>query len=377
MAAPGKRASLAPVVVPHGVRLVEGKYIIKMKDGISTQSVNSVISSIHARADYTYSHSFQGFAASLSPSDLERLRQDPNVDFIEQDAAVTISATQSGAAWGLARISNQKPGSSIYTYDRSAGAGTCAFVIDTGVEASHPQFEGRATFLKNFAGDDDDTDGHGHGTHVCGTVGSSTYGVAKKTRIFGVKVLDANGSGNNSAVIAGMDYVAREARNHPCPKGVVVNMSLGGMKSSAVNLAAAGITRAGIFLAVAAGNDGEDASYYSPASERSACTVGATAKDDSLATYSNVGPMVDILAPGTDIISTWIGGTTNTLSGTSMATPHVAGIAAYFLGKGQRVNGLCDYIVRTGQKNKIHGVPSDTVNVIINNGAGFKKMEAV
>nr|ACB30129.1 subtilisin-like protease [Epichloe festucae var. lolii]ACB30132.1 subtilisin-like protease [Epichloe festucae] len=370
VAAPTKRASPAPVLVPRGVQLVEGKYIIKMKGDSNIQSVNAAISSIRASADHTYSHSFNGFAASLTPEELEQLRQDPSVDFIEQDAIMTISATQSGADWGLARLSSQKAGSTTYIYDDSAGEGTCAFIIDTGVEADHPEFEGRAKLLKNFAGDGEDSDGNGHGTHVSGTIGSKTYGVAKKTQIYGVKVLDAQGSGSNSAVIAGMDYVAKEAQNQSCPKGSVANMSLGGSKSSAVNEAAAGITGAGIFLAVAAGNDGQDASDYSPASAESACTVGATTRDDELATYSNIGKLVDVLAPGSNISSTWIGGKTNTISGTSMASPHVAGIGAYFLGKGQKIDGLCEYIVQNGVKDAIKGVPSETVNVIINNGEG-------
>ncbi|KAG5952886.1 hypothetical protein E4U53_007646 [Claviceps sorghi] len=372
MAAPSKRASPAPLLVPRGSQPVAGKYIVKMKSGSSIQSVDSAISSIKAHADHTYTQSFYGFSASLSPEDLEKLRKNPGVDFIEQDSIVSISTTttQKGADWGLARISNQKAGSTVYTYDRSAGAGTCAFVIDTGVEASHPQFEGRAKLLKNFAGDMEDTDGHGHGTHVSGSIGSKTYGVAKKTKIFAVKVLDSTGYGTNSGVIAGMDYVAKEARKQYCPKGIVVNMSLGGAKSTAVNLAAAGITKAGLFLAVAAGNDADDASEFSPASAKSACTVGATTKADAFAPYSNMGPMVDILAPGTDILSTWIGGKTNVISGTSMATPHVAGIGAYFLGKGLKVAGLCDYIVRTGQENAIKDVPSHTANVIINNHGG-------
>lgn len=174
-----------------------------------------------------------------------------------------------------------------------------------------------------------------------------------------------------------MDYVAKEAKNQSCPKGIVVNMSLGGSRSSAVNQAAAGITGAGLFLAVAAGNDGADAVDYSPASAESACTVGATTKTDELASYSNVGRSVDILAPGSKIRSTWIGGRTNIISGTSMASPHVAGIGAYFLGKGQSVNGLCEYIVQNGVKNVIQYVPSDTVNVIINNGAGGKSYRSV
>ncbi|KAG5929952.1 hypothetical protein E4U42_003687 [Claviceps africana] len=372
MAAPSKRDSPAPLLVSRGSRTVAGKYIVKMKSEMSIQAMNAAISSIKAHADHTYSQSFNGFAASLSPDQLQKLRQDPDVDFIEQDSVVTISTTasQSGADWGLARISNRKAGGTVYTYDRSAGDGTCAFVIDTGVEASHPEFEGRAKFLKNFAGDMEDSDGHGHGTHVCGTIASKTYGVSKKTKIFAVKVLDSTGYGTTSAVIAGMDYVTAQAKNQNCPKGVVVNMSLGGSKSTAVNLAAAGITKAGLFLAAAAGNDADDASNASPASEKSVCTVGATTKADVFAPYSNMGPMVDILAPGSDILSTWIGGATNTISGTSMATPHVAGIAAYFLGKGRKVAGLCDYIVRNGVKNAIKNVPSDTLNVIINNRGG-------
>ena len=172
------------------------------------------------------------------------------------------------------------------------------------------EFEGRAKWLTNKAGDGQDNDGQGHGTHVSGTIGSKTYGVAKKTKLFAVKVLDANGSGTNSAVLAGMDFVTGDAKNQDCPKGAVVNMSLGGSKSDAINQAAASIVDAGLFLAVAAGNEAADASTSSPASEEKACTVGATTKDDQLAEYSNFGKLVDILAPGTDILSTWPGGKT-------------------------------------------------------------------
>jgi subtilisin family serine protease len=167
-----------------------------------------------------------------------------------------------------------------------------------------------------------------------------------------------------------MDYVAKEAKNQNCPKGVVVNMSLGGEKSDAVNQAAQGITSAGLFLAVAAGNDGQDAAAYSPASEKSACTVGATTKTDTIADYSNIGALVDVLAPGSDIESAWIGGKTNTISGTSMASPHVAGIGAYFLGKGGKVDGLCEFIAQNGVKGAIQGVPQGTANTLINNGEG-------
>ncbi|OAR01943.1 hypothetical protein LLEC1_02924 [Akanthomyces lecanii] len=366
-AAPATRSGPAPILVPRGAKVIDGKYIVKLKESAGVKAMDSTIASISADADHTYT-SFNGFSASLSTDEVEKLKNDPSVEFIEQDAIVTISATQQNADWGLARLSNQQPGSSTYTYDESAGAGTCAYIIDTGIYTDHPEFEGRAKLLENFSGDGQDTDGHGHGTHVSGTIGSKTYGVAKKTTLFGVKVLDSQGAGSNSGVIAGMDYVAKNAASQNCPKGIVVNMSLGGPTSAAVNQAAAKITGAGLFLAVAAGNDARDASASSPASEKSACTVGATDKQDSLADYSNFGSLIDVLAPGTDIESTWPGGKTNTISGTSMASPHVAGIGAYFLGKGQKVAGLCEYIAKTGLKDVIQGLSQDTANVLINNG---------
>ncbi|KAH8172242.1 subtilase family protein [Sarocladium implicatum] len=367
--APAKRDSPAPLIVPRGVELIEGKYIVKMKSDSVTAAVSSAISKIASVADYTYSRKFNGFAGSLSDKEVQSLRDDPNVEYVEQNAKVWMFATQQNAPWGLARISSQAPGGTTYTYDESAGEGTCAYVVDTGIDVDHPDFEGRATFAKNFA-DSNDNDGQGHGTHVAGTIGSTTYGVAKKTKLFAVKVLNDDGQGSNADVIAGLDFVVDDAPTQDCPNGVVVNMSLGGYFSSSVNQAAASITSAGHFLAVAAGNDGADSADYSPASESSACTVGATEKDDSLATYSNIGSLVDVLAPGSDILSTWIGGETNTISGTSMASPHVAGLAAYLLGTGESADGLCEAIASSGLDGVISGVPSDTVNKLINNGEG-------
>ena len=312
MAAPSvvtKRDSPAPLVAPRGASLVDGKYIIKFKNQVGTSSVDTAISSLSSKADYVYKNHFQGFAGSLTPEELENLRNDPNVEYVEQDAIIKKYATQTDATWGIARLSSQEPGGSTYTYDDSAGEGTCAYVVDTGIDTEHPEFEGRAEWLENFA-DDDDTDGDGHGTHVAGTIGSKTYGVAKKTKLFAVKVLDANGEGTTSGVIGGMDFTVENAAQQDCPKGVVVNMSLGGGFAQTINDAAAGIVDAGLFLAVAAGNEGVDAEGSSPASEPSACTVGATEKDDSLASYSNFGQIVDILAPGSDIESTWVGGET-------------------------------------------------------------------
>ncbi|KAI1811322.1 peptidase S8/S53 domain-containing protein [Poronia punctata] len=368
LAAPSKRASPAPLVKPRNAEIIDGKYIVKMKSTIGVQALESHKSLISAKADYTYkSHKFVGFAASLTADEVEKLQNSADVEYIEHDAVVRAYATQENADWGLARISNTDASSSTYTYDDSAGEGVCAYIVDTGIDVEHEEFEGRATFASNQV-DSDDTDGNGHGTHVAGTIGSATYGVAKKVALYAVKVLGADGSGTNSGVIAGMDFVVTDAPERDCPKGVVVNLSLGGGVSDSVNEAAANVVSAGNFMAVAAGNEASDASTSSPASEPSVCTVGATDNTDTLAEYSNFGSLVDILAPGTDIESTWPGGQTNTISGTSMASPHVAGIGAYFLGLGAAsVDELCEYIASVAQADAISGVPSDTVNLIIHN----------
>jgi cerevisin len=230
----------------------------------------------------------------------------------------------------------------------------------------------------------------GHGTHVAGTIGSVTWGIAKKTTLFAVRVLDSDGSGTNSGVIAGMNYVVTDAasRAEQCPNGFVANMSLGGRKVKAINDAvsaasstlttyllmfvqAAAIVSSGIFLGVAAGNEGALADGVSPASEPSVCTVGATSPNDTLTAWSNYGPLVDILAPGLDITSTWIGGGIQTIDGTSMATPHVVGLAAYLLGLGAPAQGLCETIAGLTNRDKIdpktlHG---NTVNLLAYNHA--------
>ncbi|KAL6872054.1 serine protease [Trichoderma novae-zelandiae] len=374
LAAPAteKRAEPAPLLVPtskHG--LVADKYIVKFKDGSSLQAVDEAVSSLVSSADHVYQHVFRGFAATLDRETLEALRNHPEVDYIEQDAVVKINAfvSQSGAPWGLGRISHKARGSTTYVYDDSAGAGTCAYIIDTGVDATHPDFEGRATFLRTFVSGQN-TDGNGHGTHVSGTIGSRTYGVAKKTQIFGVKVLDNSGSGSFSTVIAGMDFVADDAQTRNCPNGAVANMSLGGGFTASVNQAAASLISAGVFLAVAAGNDGADARNTSPASEPTVCTVGASTSSDARASFSNYGSVVDIFAPGQDILSTWPNRQTNTISGTSMATPHIVGLGAYLASvEGfSSPQALCARIQALAGRNLLSGIPSGTINAIAFNG---------
>jgi subtilisin family serine protease len=306
------------------------------------------------------------------------------VDYVEQDAVVKANlgefdsldkkayVTQSSSTWGLSRISHvdRQTGSTSYTYDSSAGEGTCVYVVDTGIYTAHPEFEGRATFLANYAGDGQNSDGNGHGTHCAGTVGSKTYGVAKATKLYGVKVLDASGSGSNSGVIAGINFVANDAKTRSCPNGAVGSMSLGGVRSTAVNSAAANAVSAGVFFAVAAGNDGADAGNSSPASEPTVYTVGATDSSDKVASFSNYGTVVDIHAPGVSILSTWNNGGTNSISGTSMATPHIAGLAAYILSlEGKKTPAaLSSRLTELSTKNKITGLKGSTKNYLAFNG---------
>ncbi|OAQ71927.1 subtilisin-like protease PR1I [Pochonia chlamydosporia 170] len=370
-AAPASQGTkLAPLITPPG-NVIANRYIVKFKESAATSSVSTTLLNLNAKADAVYTNIFNGFSGTLSATALEQLRNHVEVDYIEQDSAVTIHAfiEQPDAPWGISRISHQQGGNSTYVYDESAGSGTCTYVIDTGVDGSHPDFEGRAFQIKSFI-EGQDGDGDGHGTHCAGTIGSKTYGIAKQTTIYGIKVLDNEGSGTISGVIAGMDFAMADSQTRSCPKGIVANMSLGGRYSLTLNRAAARLVEAGIFLGVAAGNSNSDASYYSPASEPTVCTVGATQIDDSFASYSNYGSVVDILAPGTNILSTWIGGRTNIISGTSMATPHVVGLAAYLasLEGFPGSQALCERIRTISTQGAITKLPPKTTNFLAFNG---------
>ncbi|EUC31048.1 hypothetical protein COCVIDRAFT_18802 [Bipolaris victoriae FI3] len=372
----------APVIVPRAGTPIPGRYIVKLKNQNLENLINTALKLLKKDPTHVYKFGgFGGFSADITDDIVELLRNLPGVDYIEQDAVVQANlgvevelekkayTTQSSAPWGLARISSQSRGTTSYTYDTSGGEGTCSYVIDTGIQVDHPEFEGRATWLANFA-DSSNTDGNGHGTHCAGTIGSKTYGVAKKTKLYAVKVLDASGSGTNSGVIAGINFVATDAKTRSCPNGAVANMSLGGSRSTAVNSAAANAVSAGVFFAVAAGNSAANAANFSPASEPTVYTVGATDSSDRLATFSNFGASVDILAPGVSILSTWIGGRTNTISGTSMASPHVAGLAAYILTlEGKKTPAaLSSRLTALSLKSKVTGLPSGTVNNLAFNG---------
>ncbi|KAK5659830.1 hypothetical protein OQA88_13293 [Cercophora sp. LCS_1] len=374
--APGPIDRRAPIIQPRGADIIPGKYIVKLKDGASDAALSNAIGKIKkGKPQYVYKGAgkFKGFAGAIQDADLSEIQALPDVEYIEQESVYTVNAyvSQTGAPWGLARLSSKTTGSTTYTRDSTDGAGTCSYVVDTGIYTAHSDFGGRAIWAGNFV-DSSNSDGNGHGTHVAGTIGGTKHGVAKKTTLYAVKVLNASGSGSTSGVVAGINFVATDSKNRSCPNGTVANMSLGGSFSSSINSAAAALVSQGVFLAVAAGNDNANAANYSPASEATACTVGATASNDAKSSFSNYGAVVDIFAPGTSILSTWIGSTssTNTISGTSMASPHIAGLGAYLLGlEGPRTPAaLCARIQALSTTGKITGLPSGTSNRLAFNG---------
>ncbi|MCO6009066.1 S8 family peptidase [Actinoallomurus purpureus] len=290
---------------------VPGQYIVTMKHAGSRLSRLSGLRHIH---DFT-----DGFAAKLTPEQLKKVQSDPNVAAIEQDQIVRINTTQTNPNWGPDRIDERKlPLSHSYTY-KHTGAGVDAYVIDTGIDTSLSQFQGRADLA--YGG----KDCNGHGTHVAGIIGSKTYGVAKGVSLHSVRVFtDCTGETKISTIIAGIDWVIAHhgARS-------VANMSLGGSKSTALNNAATKLSKSGVFLAVAAGNDSTNSCNTSPASAASVEAVAASSSSDTRADFSNYGKCVDIYAPGVNIKSTYLGGTA-LASGTSMASPFVAGVAALY-----------------------------------------------
>ncbi len=341
---------MAPLLGKDAPEALTGRYIVVFKDAVApdvvdaamegalqetaadVESIAPEVSRLEGAAvTYRYDTVFNGFAAPLSARAVDALRRNPNVDYIEVDSLITIETTQTGATWGIDRIDQAAlPLSTTYTYNNT-GAGVTAYIIDTGILTTHAQFGSRATSGYDAVdGALPATDCNGHGTHVAGTVGGSTYGVAKGVSLVAVRVLNCSGSGTNSGVIAGINWVTS---NHTGTNPAVANMSLGGSVSTALDTAVKNSIADGVTYAIAAGNSNAKACNYSPARVSTAITVGATTSTDARASYSNYGTCLDIFAPGSSITSAWYSSTTatNTISGTSMATPHVAGVAALYL----------------------------------------------
>jgi subtilisin family serine protease len=314
---------------------IANQYIVVLKDNVADVDTEALRLSRDFGGDrngsFTYHRAIKGFSVRLPEEQATRLANDPRVAFVEEDGVVNIVTTQTNATWGLDRIDQRNlPLDGSYTYN-ATGSGVKAYIIDTGIRATHTQLAGRV--ISGFTAINDGlgtNDGNGHGTHVSGTVGGTTYGVAKNVTLVAVRVLDSTGSGTNSGVIAGVDFVTS---NHQPGQPAVANMSLGGGISSALDTAVTNSINDGVTYAIAAGNSNVDACGTSPARVASAITVGATTITDARASFSNFGTCLDVFAPGNNITSSWNSSdtATNTISGTSMASPHVAGVAALFL----------------------------------------------
>ncbi|MXG24924.1 S8 family peptidase [Streptomyces sp. YIM 132580] len=341
LAAAGTLPATAAESAPEGVILnagapgtVSDSYIVTLKDSaVKSDSAQgkALAKKYGASIERTYRSALNGYAVEATAAEAKRFAADPAVASVSQNRTFTVSATQNNPpSWGLDRIDQRNlPLDQRYTYPDKAGEGVTAYVIDTGVRISHSDFGGRA-FNGYDAIDNDNVaqDGHGHGTHVAGTVAGTAYGVAKKAKIVGVRVLNNQGSGTTAQVVAGIDWVTANA-----VKPAVANMSLGGGADSVLDAAVQRSINAGITYAVAAGNESTNANTKSPARVADAITVGSTTNTDARSSFSNYGAVVDIFAPGSSITSAWntSDSATNTISGTSMASPHVAGAAALYL----------------------------------------------
>ncbi|KAK5170309.1 proteinase B [Saxophila tyrrhenica] len=424
-------ADAAPIVSAQNAVEIADSYLIKFKDHV-TQSLAAAhhdwvddlhtsnqarktelkkrsqepfLDELYAGLKHTYNiaGSLMGYSGHFDEETIEQIRRHPDIAYIERDQEVytmkhnhTEPELEKGAPWGLARLSSRDSlgfgNFNKYYYAADGGEGVDVYVIDTGTNIDHVDFEGRASWGKTIPQGDPDEDGNGHGTHCSGTVAGKKYGVAKKAHVKAVKVLRSNGSGSMSDVVKGVEYAAEshaetvkaaKSGKKSGFKGSTANMSLGGGKSSLLDQAVNAAVEAGIHFAVAAGNDNADSCNYSPAAAEQAVTVGASTLWDERAYFSNFGKCNDIFAPGLNILSTWKGSkyAVNTISGTSMASPHIAGLLAYLLSlqpSKDSAYAVADIspkelkanLISIATEGALTEVPSDTANLLAWNGGG-------
>jgi subtilisin family serine protease len=357
---------------------IPGRFVVTLRP-VPVTAIDSVAQALvgqyGGRLLYVYRHALAGFAVETSAAQAELLAGDPRVALVEEDGVVHAFPTQSNPPWGLDRIDQRDlPLNATYVYN-ATGSGVKAYIIDTGIRVTHTQFGGRASHGRDtFSGDNDASDCNGHGTHVAGTVGGSTYGVAKSVSLVAVRVLDCGGSGSTSGVIAGVDWVTG---NHQAGQPASANMSLGGGASSSMDTAVRNSVADGITYAVAAGNgdifgNPQNACGGSPSRVAEAITVSATSSSDQKASWANYGTCVDIFAPGVSVLSAWYSSdtATNTISGTSMATPHVAGAADLYLqgNPGATPSAVASALTSNATAGKVQNPGSGSPNRLLYTG---------
>lgn len=357
----------APVIGRESPNVIPDQYIVVMEKGSLGRARNAAAQDAErngAQVLHQYDTVLSGFAVRASEQAIERLRHNPNVVYIEADQTVTIDVT-----WGLDRIDQRnRPLNNIYN-PTGNGSGVHAYIIDTGIRSTHNEFSGRVGNGYDVIDGGAPDDCNGHGTHVAGTVGGTTYGVANAVTLHGVRVLNCSGSGSTSGVIAGVNWVTN---NRQLP--AVANMSLGGAASTSLDNAVANSIAAGVTYAVAAGNSNANACNYSPARVAAALTVGSTTSSDARSSFSNYGTCVNIFAPGSSITSAWhtSNSATNTISGTSMASPHVAGAAAIYLGANPSASPstVFNALINNATTGVLSGIGSGSPNRLVYVGGG-------